>query len=245
VTGLTVLAVDDEAPALDEITYLLTRCPPVGDVVATCSVSEALRELNNRQYDLVLLDVRMPGLDGISLAGSISHYLEPPDVVFVSAYQEHALEAFDVGAVGYLMKPVDHERLLHLLTRIAARRAPVSGVDDPFDTIAIERGGRTFFVARSEVLWVSSAGDYVRLHTADGGSHLVRMPISMLEERWSPFGFARIHRSYLVALGSIREIRSEGARTTILVSEFELPVSRRHLRDLRERLVRQSRRVVT
>jgi two-component system, LytTR family, response regulator LytT len=237
VSGLAVLAVDDERPALDEIGYLLRRCAGVSEVLTVESSTEALRHLRQHHFDVVMLDVRMPGLDGLELASVLAQFSSPPAVVFVTAHEEHALEAFDVNATGYLLKPVSEERLADVLKRIVWIREASEGRDD-LDALAVEAPGRTTMVARSEVEWVESAGDYVRLHTATGGSHLVRVPLAVLEVHWSSHGFARIHRSYLVSLRSVRELRADGSQTVVRIGAQDLPVSRRHLRELRDRLVR-------
>jgi Response regulator of the LytR/AlgR family len=103
--------------------------------------------------------------------------------------------------------------------------------------IPVELAGRTRLLPRSAVRWVEAQGDYARLHTGDG-SHLVRIPLSVLEERWADVGFVRIHRSYLVALRLIRELRLTGSGYVVRVDDRELPVSRRHTRELKDRLVR-------
>ena len=236
---LSALAVDDEAPALDELQYLLRSSGLVGDIVAATSATEALRRLRDRSFDVVLLDIAMPGLGGLELASVLAQFSEPPPVVFVTAHEEHALAAFDVGAAGYLLKPLDQQRLAQVLRRlIPAREAPAV---DPLEYVAVDAPGRTVLVGRSEVAWVESAGDYVRLHTFDGRSLLVRFSLGRLEEAWGPEGFARIHRQYLVCLRAVRELRSDGAQMFVGVPGSELPVSRRHVRELRDRLVRHAR----
>jgi two-component system response regulator LytT len=239
VSGLAVLAVDDERPALDEIGYLLRRCAGVAEVLTVESSTDALRHLRQQHFDVVMVDVRMPGLDGLELASVLAQFSSPPAVVFVTAHEEYALEAFDVNATGYLLKPVSQERLAEVLKRIVWTREGSEDRDD-LDALAVELPGRTTMVARSEVEWVESAGDYVRLHTTAGASHLVRVPLSVLEARWSSHGFARIHRSYLVSLRSVRELRADGSQTMVRIGARDLPVSRRHLRELRDRLVRHS-----
>lgn len=239
---LSVLAVDDEVPALDEIAHLLRRSPLVGEVEAVGDATEALRRLLARRFGAVVLDVRMPGLDGIELARLLGRFSEPPAVIFVSGYEECAVDAFDVDAVGYLLKPVDETRLAAALQRASGIRHDHGGADgEGWDLIPGERGRRTLMIPRDDVQWVEAAGDYVRLHTKDERSHLVRIPMVQLQERWSPYGFARIHRAYLVALRSIRELRSDSSQTVVVVGNHELPVSRRHLRELRERLVPPAR----
>jgi DNA-binding LytR/AlgR family response regulator len=230
---LSILAVDDEGPALDELSYLLRSSDMVGGVFVARSATDALRQLRDGTFDVILLDIQMPGLDGLELARILSRFVEPPAVVFVTAHEEHALEAFDVGASGYLLKPVDRERLERVL-----RRAVGPGVEET-ESIPVESGGRTIIVARQDISWVEAAGDYVRLHLRTGNGHLLRASMSTLEEEWS--GFVRVHRSYLVALHDITELRTDETHTTVVVGDTELPVSRRHLRELRDRLVRHAR----
>ena len=243
-TTLSVLAVEDELPSLDELTFLLERSPQVGRVTAARNASEALHQLQLQTYDVVLLDIRMPGLDGLELARVLSRFAEPPALAFVTAHEEHALEAFDVGAIGYLLKPIDERRLRQLLARVsppAGAEGDESGTGgDDTEMLAVVTRGSTRMLARSDVIWVEAAGDYVRLHTAEsqGHGHLLRVPMTQLEEEWSAHGFVRVHRSYLVALRAVREIITEGTHTTVRLPDRTLPVSRRNSRELRDRLVR-------
>lgn len=239
---LSVLTVDDEKPSLDELSYLLADCCRVESVTAVQSATDALRLLQHERFDVVLLDIRMPGLDGLELAKVLAQFSRPPAIVFVTAHEEHALEAFAVGASGYLLKPVDHEQLTHALERAVPDADLRAGHDEPFDFLAAESANATKIVARNDVSWVESAGDYVRLHTVEGSAYLVRVPMSALEEKWTSHGFARIHRSYLVALREIRELRTDGSQTTVRIGHHELPVSRRHAHELRDRLFRNARR---
>ncbi len=241
---LSVLAVDDEAPSLDELSYLLRTLDMVGAVAVAGNATDALRQLRDDQFDLVLLDIKMPGLDGLELARVLARFSQPPAVVFVTAHEGHALEAFDVGATGYLLKPVNRERLERVLRRAVGPGSGASGPSgsgfvDEVETVPVESGGRTILVSRQDITWVEAAGDYVRLHLRGGPSHLLRTSMSVLEEQWA--GFVRIHRGYLVALHDIQELRTDGSRTSVIVAGTELPVSRRHLRELRDRLVRHAR----
>jgi DNA-binding LytR/AlgR family response regulator len=233
--GLRVLAVDDEPPALDELAFLLGRDDRVGDVQTSSSATEALRRLQGEGYDLVLLDIAMPGLSGLDLAQVLRQFRQPPAVVFVTAHALHAVEAFDLRAVDYLLKPVAEERLREAIGRVSD---PTVG-GDPDEQVPVELGGVTRFVRRSDVRYASAQGDYVRLHTPSGDP-LVRMSLSALEERWSEAGFVRVHRSILVALAHVEELRLSGARPTVVVDGTELPVSRRHLPDVRG-LLRRTR----
>jgi DNA-binding LytR/AlgR family response regulator len=233
-TSLRILVVDDERPVLDELAYLLERDERIAEVTCAGSGTEALRLLRERDVDAVFLDVAMPGLNGLELASVLGRFREQPRVVFVTAHSEHAVEAFDLRAVDYLLKPVREERL-----REAVRRICDTGASAPDEeTLPVELGGVTRFVPRSEVRYVEAQGDYVRLHTATG-SHLVRLPISALEERWGDAGFIRIHRSLLVALSQISEVRAEGGRYAVVIDGRELQVSRRLTPALRDLLRRQ------
>lgn len=243
---LRVLAVDDEAPARAELAWLLERDPRVGSVLMAADGAEALRLLETEQVDALFVDIRMPGLDGLDLARVLRRFASPPAVVFVSAYDSHAVEAFDLRAVDYVMKPVREERLTEAVRRVdearAVAAAPVAtvapGSDD--ESIAVELGGVTRFVKRSDVRYVEAHGDYARLVT-DEGRHLVRVSLAHLEEQWADAGFVRIHRRWLVSLAAIDEVRSDGGRMSLRVGEAVLPVSRRHTRELRDRLVRSAR----
>lgn len=232
---LRVLVVDDELPALEELVFLLAQDNRLGDIRSCRSATEALRILHDESIDAVFVDIAMPGLSGLELASVLARFKVAPRVVFVTAHEEHAVEAFDLQAVDYVLKPVREERL-----REAVRRIHESGATtEPDDTIPVELGGVTRFVARSEIRYVAAQGDYVRLHT-DTASHLVRLPLAALEERWGDAGFLRIHRSLLVALAHVDEVRMDSGRCSVLVGDDELQVSRRHTPRLRE-MLRQHR----
>ncbi|GAA4671158.1 LytTR family DNA-binding domain-containing protein [Nocardioides nanhaiensis] len=234
--GLTVLVVDDERPALDELSWLLGRDPRIGEVLTSDSATEGLRILREAEVDCVFLDVQMPGLTGLELAAVLGRFREPPPIVFVTAHESHAVEAFDLQAVDYVLKPVRAERLAEAVRRVVDggdRQSPQHDTQ-----VAVERGGVTRFLDRGDITHVEAHGDYARLHTADD-AHLLRTPLSTLEEEWGPAGFVRIHRSLLVALAHVTEVRMEAGRCTVMVGEVELAVSRRHTRELRELLVRR------
>jgi DNA-binding LytR/AlgR family response regulator len=243
---LTVLAVDDEAPALDELAYLLSQHGDIGKVLRAGDATSALRELNGRPIDAIFLDINMPGLSGIELAGVLANFSHRPAIVFVTAHDDKAVAAFDVGALDYLLKPIRADRLDEAVRRVLAAAAtePDQGDDD---VIPAELGGVTHLVPWDTIGWVEAEGDYARLHSASG-SHLVRIPLSTLESRWREKGFHRVHRSYLVALrlvtglrtsdgGVLVRLRANGASPAV-----ELPVSRRQARELRDRVVRDPMR---
>jgi DNA-binding LytR/AlgR family response regulator len=231
---LRVLVIDDEQPALDELRFLLGQDPRIGEITTTDSVTEALRILHDREFGAVFLDIQMPGLTGLELAQVLGRFATPPPIVFVTAHDEHAVDAFDLHAVDYVLKPVRAQRLAEAVRRIVEVSARPQTTDDQ---VAVERGGVTRFVKRSEITHVEAQGDYARIHTS-AGSHLLRIPLSTLEEQWRSAGFVRIHRSLLVNLAHVAEVRTQAGRCSVLVAGQELQVSRRHTRELRDLLTR-------
>lgn len=244
-TPLRALVVDDEAPALAELAYLLKRDERIGALhTATCG-TEALRALESTAVDVVFCDIAMPGLDGLDLAKVLARFAERPQVVFVTAYDEHAVDAFELEATDYVMKPIRAERLAEAVRRVVAQRfdgPPVqAGPDTDDETIPVELAGVTRFIRRSQIIFAQAHGDYARMHTADG-SHLVRVSLNALEQRWGPKGFVRIHRSTLVSLAHVSAVTMDAGRCLVRVGPVELQVSRRHTRSLRERLLRSTSR---
>ncbi|WP_432136925.1 MULTISPECIES: LytR/AlgR family response regulator transcription factor [unclassified Streptomyces] len=258
---LRALAVDDERPSLEELLYLLTADPRIGTVEGAGDATGALRRINRAlecgpdgpdALDVVFLDIQMPGLDGLDLARLLTGFAQPPLVVFVTAHEDFAVRAFDLKAVDYVLKPVRTERLSEAVRRVAERRAaaipdaaagtappPVPVHEPDPDHIPVELGGVTRFVAVADITHVEARGDYARLHT-DRGSHLLRVPLSTLEERWRARGFVRIHRRHLVALHHIDELRLDAGTVSVLIGGEELQVSRRHARELRDLLMRRA-----
>ncbi len=242
-TGLSVLAVDDVPPALADLCRLLEASPEIAEVAGAGDPLAALRMIQSGRYDAVFLDISMPGLDGLELASLLARLNEPPVIVFVTAYEQHAVAAFGIGAVDYLLKPVRAERLADALARVnrmipTARPTPESpALPDAMAALPVESAGRTRYIRRNEVHFVEAHGDYVRLH-AVSGVHVVRMPISRLDEYWGPAGFVRVHRGFLVALDAVRELRSDSVGGLLAHTDLgDVPVSRRHARELRERLL--------
>jgi DNA-binding LytR/AlgR family response regulator len=246
VAGLRALVVDDELPALEELGWLLRQDPRIGEVCTAASGAEALRALEQSDVDVVFSDISMPGLDGMDLARVIARFARRPQVVFVTAHDQHAVDAFAVEATDYVMKPVRPDRLAEAVRRVVAaadpaqQKAKAEPAEPEDETIAVELGGVTRFINRTQIRYAQAQGDYARLHT-DTGSHLVRIPLTTLEERWGRAGFVRIHRSTLVSLQHVREVRMEHGRCTVVLDGAELQVSRRHTRELRDRLLRPPR----
>lgn len=255
---LRVLAVDDEEPALAELLYLLRADPRVASAEGATDATGALRRLGHAMeageqgasagaVDVLFLDIQMAGLTGLDVARLLAGFARPPLIVFVTAHEDFAVRAFDLKAVDYVLKPVRRERLAEAVRRAVEqveardhqRRPAALPATTGAEQIPVELGGVTRLVTIADIAYVEAQGDYARLHTGEG-SHLVRIPLSTLEERWQPHGFVRIHRSHLVALHRIEELRLDGGGMSVRIGGAELPVSRRHTSRLRELLVRQA-----
>ncbi|GAA0598908.1 LytTR family DNA-binding domain-containing protein [Streptomyces crystallinus] len=247
---LRVLAVDDEAPALEELLYLLRSDPRIRSAEGATGATDALRLISgaldagpadDQGVDVVFLDIHMAGLTGLDIARLLAGFARPPLIVFVTAHEGFAVQAFDLKAVDYVLKPVRRERLAEAVRRVAELAGERTGPGAAADHIPVELGGVTRFLAVADIAYAEAQGDYARLHT-DSGSHLVRVPLSTLEDRWRAHGFVRIHRSHLVALARIDELRLDAGSMTVRISGAELPVSRRHTRTLRDHLLRRGGR---
>lgn len=232
-----VLVADDEGPVLDELALLLRADERIGRIRLARTGAEALRLLSEEPAKIVFLDIHMPGLSGLDLARTLQQFHLRPAVVFVTAADDRAVEAFDVAAVDYLLKPVRPERLRVAVGR-AIRASTPGEIAQPDERIPVTIAGETRFVRRSEVRWVHAQGDYSRLWTANG-DFLVRTPISKLDDQWSSSGFIRVHRSFLVRSDAIVNVRLGGPTPFVGLPEIEIPVSRRLVADVRERLSRR------
>lgn len=233
---IDVLVADDEQPALDELVHLLRTDDRIGEILTARTGADALRQLSERAVRIAFLDIHMPGLLGTELARAFLALADPPAVVFVTADEARAVEAFELRAADYLLKPVRTERLRRAVDRVLELGESAASGDD--EVIPVTVGSAVRFVHRKNVIWAQAQGDYSRLHTEDGTGHLVRIPISELESRWADAGFLRIHRSVLVRISAVTEVRLSGADPSLMIDAVSLSVSRRLVPTVRDALVR-------
>ena len=243
---ITALVVDDEPLARKRLRRLLRAEPDLTVIGEAAGGEEALRMIDEQAPQVVFLDVQMPRMDGFEVVRRIPAESRPW-IVFVTAYQQYALDAFRAAAVQYLLKPVEREPLRLALTRVrelaAARSHPslaaflerVRQRTDFMQHVAVKSGGRVRLVPVDEIDWFESAGNYVRLHVG-GHRFLLRQTMHGLEEKLDPTRFVRIHRATIVNLQRIRDTRpaSHGDHIVVLQDGTQLQMSRAH----RERLDR-------
>ena len=247
-SALSVLAVDDEVPQLNDLARLLRANRRVSDVGTAASAHDAVLKARERGYDAVFLDVRMPELDGLELAKVLNAFPKSPALVFVSAFDTSAVATFELRALDYLMKPVTPQRIDEALKRVEAAAPLAAEIAEPspgrdsadvHDVIAVDdlraRGMR--LLARSSILYVTAYGDYVRVY-ADSGRYLLRSSLTEVERRFTGQGFLRVHRQHLVNLPRAVEIRAQLNGTAVMRFENggEIPVARRHVPELRRRV---------
>jgi two-component system, LytTR family, response regulator len=233
---LRALLVDDEAPARSELRYLLGAHPEVEVVGEAASAAEALRLAGAVEYDVVFLDVEMPGLTGLEAARLVRERAGAPELVFVTAHERYAVDAFAVEAFDYLLKPVDPERLARVVERLQERSREDARPVQKIPVVA--GGGGTELIDYDAIHFVQADGDYSRVHTYDR-AYLCTQSLGALEDTL-PSGFARIHRSYLVNLSKVSAVKRAGPDRIRLAlgdaERTELDVARRQSRMLRERL---------
>jgi two-component system LytT family response regulator len=250
---IRTVIVDDEPLARERMRSLLGSEADVEVVGEARDGVEAVEAILGQSPDLVFLDVQMPKLDGFEVIQTVGAD-RMPAVVFVTAYDQHALRAFEVQALDYLLKPFDHERFQGALKRVRRQmdsqetgdlgRRLLALVKDlktdrptRSDRLVVKSGGRLFFLRSDEIDWIEAAGNYVRLHVGSDG-HLLRETMNSIEGRLNPDIFFRIHRSHIVNIERIKELQPwfNGEYVVILRNGSRLTLSRGYREKLQERL---------
>jgi two-component system LytT family response regulator/two-component system response regulator LytT len=251
---LRAVVVDDEPLAREEICYLLDEMGGVAVVAQVGNGPDAVEAVNEHEPDLVFLDVQMPGLTGFEVARRLVASGPPVAIVFVTAYDQHAIEAFEVNAVDYLLKPVDSGRLETAVQRVRQRRTRTRPFDDHLERIvqlveerqgrreqvAVKVGERYLLVQADDIIFASMVDESINIVTSQiNGSGNFRT-LDELQARLDPARFWRVHRSHLVNINKIKEIVPWFSRNYILRMKdgkaTEIPVSRSQTRRLREYL---------
>ena len=241
ITRIRTLVADDEPIARARMLSLLRDEPDI-EVIGECATGpQAISAIERTAPDLVFLDIQMPQIDGLTLARTLGHAM--PAVVFVTAYDEYALGAFEVHALDYVLKPYSAERfksaLVHARQHLSARRA--TGFQAPAverrDRLVIKSSGRIYFIRTREIDWCEAAGNYVRLHVG-AQTHLVRGTMAHIESQLDHAQFVRIHRSTIVNVDRIQELHSSfgGEYVVLLQDKTRLTLSRGYREGLQAKL---------
>jgi len=234
---MNVIVVDDEKPAREELIWLLEQCDGVTLVGQAECAEDALNLVKNEEVDLVFLDVDMPGIGGMRLAELLHETEGAPQVVFVTAYQNHAADAFGVAALDYVLKPVRLERLQKAVAR-ATKPAdtPVARPAKPLNRISVEERGSYRVVPIDDVLFFESDDGIVVVQTAQK-RFITDFSLKFLEQNLDPDSFFRCHRSYIVRLDAIESIAPWGAGTYRLIldreSDLGVPLARARATELK------------
>jgi two-component system LytT family response regulator len=233
---ITTVIVDDEPLARSNLAVLL-RLDPKIEIVGECgSGVDAPALIRSAKPDLVFLDVQMPECDGFDVLELLGNDV-PPAIVFVTAYDQYALRAFEAGALDYLLKPFDNARFDLALDRAKQKIKLRKDLPGKLDRLVIKSAGRVSFLRTSEIDWIEAADYYACLHVGPK-SHLLRRTLSDLEEDLDPNVFCRVHRSSMVNLERVRglRIRQDGEYEVLLDNGATVRLSRRYRKHLRARL---------
>lgn len=234
---IRVLVVDDESLARRNLTVLLRRDPDIGSIAECSSGPDAIEEIRKSRPDIVFLDVQMPEYDGFDVLELLGCGL-PPAIIFVTAYDEYALRAFETGALDYLLKPFDDARFGRALSRAKEKLAHYAPAKPrAAEQLVVRSQGRVSFLKAADIDWIEAAGYYACLHVG-ADTHLLRRPLSELEQELGEERFVRIHRSTIVNLERIRglELQTGGEYEVVLRSKTRLRLSRRYRKRLQERM---------
>ena len=233
---IRTLIVDDEPLARSNLAVLL-RLDPEIEIVSECgSGVEALAEIRSAKPDLVFLDVQMPECDGFDVLELLGKDL-PPAIVFVTAYDQYAVRAFEAGALDYLLKPFDNARFDRALGRAKQRMTRGRDLPRKLESLAIKSAGQVSFVKIAEIDWIEAADYYSCLHVG-ARTHLLRRSMSELDQELDSGVFCRIHRSTIVKLDRVRglELTENGEYEVLLQNGVRLRLSRRYRKQLQSRL---------
>jgi two-component system LytT family response regulator len=249
---LHAVLADDEVLARQKLHLLLRDEPEIEIVGESSTAADTIEVVRATRPEILFLDIRMPGMDGFDIAGALSAdtSIAMPNIIFTTAYDQFAVRAFEFNAVDYLLKPFTAERLRSAIGRVReltlSPESPAARVSHPdrdgstFSTrLVFKSRGRIVFLPVSDIQWIGAEENYIRVCT-DAESHLLRETMAHIEERLNPEMFLRIHRSSIVNLQHVKEVRSEpnGDFTVTLINGKKLPMSRGYRSRISDLLIR-------
>lgn len=239
---LRALIIDDEPAARSELRSLLEAHGEVSVLGEAATAPEAIELIKNVPYDVVFLDINMPKTSGLELAAELRSLDPAPAVVFVTAYSEHAVRAFDLEAADYLMKPVSESRLARCIERVKRQRKAPSHQAAPQPTLPrlfVDSGGKKVAIDYKDIYFFEANDDYARLYT-ESTSYLIQSPLKVLAEKLAGHNFLRVHRKYIVNMDKVAAVVPLSRSTFMLRlcdrNGTEIPVSKRRAREIKEAL---------
>jgi DNA-binding LytR/AlgR family response regulator len=239
---LKALIVDDEYPARKELRFLLQEFPQVEIVGEATNASEAIQLINALDYSVIFLDINMPGITGLELSEQLKNRPQKPSVVFVTAHEEYALEAFGVDAVDYLLKPVSRERMQEAILKVEkmidkTNVVPSDKAETNLEIIPVEHQGKTILLKHMDIIFINAQSDYCVFKTFDK-RYFSRFTLKELNTRLNENIFYRCHRSYLVNIKKVTEVTPLYNGTLLLTvdddQKSEVPVSRSQAKQIRK-----------
>ena len=232
---INCIVVDDEPVAREILESHLEKIGQVR-VVASCkNAMEAFQAVQTHHVDLVFLDIQMPEISGLSFARSMNREMK---IIFTTAYRDYAVDGFNLRAVDYLLKPISFERLLQGIRKyldenvITDEKPLIPAAEEPVDSIFVRSDRKMVKICFSEIMYIESVGDYLKIHLPDRKTVLTRDTISNMEGRLPRHDFLRVHRSFLVSVRHIDSYTSD----TIGIGKYEIPISRSYRDEVQKRL---------
>ena len=228
------IIVDDERVALDILENHLSKIDRI-EIIGRCkNATEAFNMINSNKFDLIFLDINMPGISGISFAKSINRNIK---IIFTTAYREYAIEGFDLHAVDYLLKPISFHRLLDAVNNFQElhfkEKAESSQNEKNADFIFVKIDRKMHKIDFSKILWIESLSDYLKIETSEG-TKVTRETISSIETKLPDSEFLRIHRSFIISINKIESYSNE----EVIIANKSLPVSRTYKENVLKSLQR-------
>lgn len=233
---MNCIIVDDELPAREELKYFVGNFSDIDILGEFEDGADALKFLQDNNVDVLFLDINIPGIDGINLAKILNKLNFIGKIVFITAYKDYALDAFDIHAFDYLLKPFSEERIISSLERLEKSNIEYEKIISKSDKISVTKNGKIYVVSTKDICYLEAAGRVVKV-CINGEEYLSKHKISELENKLSSKEFYKSHRSYIVNLGKVEEIKPWFNGTYVLKIkdiEKEIPVSRNKAKDFKK-----------
>lgn len=238
---MNILIIDDEPLARNELMYLLNQCKGINTIIEAGSIEEALECLLKQSIDLAFIDIQLTNETGLDLADKIGKLPNPPSIVFATAYDDYAIQAFEKNARDYILKPFELSRVMQAVKRVMAskvqRNPKLNKSNDSQENLPIQMGDRIIMVKVNEILAIEVSGGEATIHTKNEPM-LSKEPLTAWEKRLTNANFMRVHRSFIIQMDAIQEIQPWFNHTyqVTLKNQLKIPVSRSYIKEFKFRV---------